>query len=303
MRRQLGDRFSRIKGVGSYLERETLSAAQVTAVFQKDLQRAQQLSQHDPTGFFARKARMIETAMKNFKGQKDGKSYNAGYKPGLKYVYPGLPIEIAELVEAPIRHVIDLIASCDLVAATGYCCAGHPSAIVENNGISISTKNKSPFLFLVLGGDSYAGYVERDLPELSASGATSRLMIKISTYVDFSYMEVIPGMRRLSIRGGPQPFFKTENPSHSEVMETYQRALAAYWRRIQRYFEQVCRRRVPDPDPSWFKPRDDGWDREQEKILERNSNGRTLPNHYYFDGREIKAPVLVRSLDMKANHL
>lgn len=299
MQKQLGNRFPKIEQVGCIIPKKRLSSSQAISLFQKDLRRVNGfVSQQDPTGYFSRKARMIEGALKGFEADCDGKMHEVSYAPGRKYIYPGLPVEFAEFVDPAIRDVIDLIAQCRQVMMTGLCCAGHPSAIIRNPNIRdnpsfasinrmnaelgdfVYSHNHSPYLTMLVN----SGSIAKDLLGLNVQVQKENAAIQI-TAKEKGSSTLIAGFPRLSIIGRPKLTVFGDSLTHREFVDLYQTALQSFWSRIQEIFEPLVSVRGQKPKTQWFTKADIDWDYEVNLVKSRAGNGQTLANYYYFFGK------------------
>lgn len=300
-----------IQGVGLCIPRRTLSTSQVKELFGKDLRTARSLTYEDPTGYFTRKARMIESAQRDFSETKKGSFHAVGYEPGLKYIYPGLPVEFAEKVDPAIREIIDLIARCEEVAMTGFCCAGHPSSVIHNPHYNeylenpmrarmmygencpdpiVHSRNSRPRLFLLLHEYEKSTILRNSLLRLSASATlegNATIDIKAS---DFFSRKKLPGFTRISLHGEPTLNLLRQGLEHRDFVGIYQKALSELWLKIQGIFQRLVGMKVPEPVASHFGPKQTEWGREWQLIQKRHSNGFRLPNYYYFDGQGLITP-------------
>jgi hypothetical protein len=316
MKQQLGSRFPKIEQLGCIIPKKRLNSSHVISLFQKDLVRVRGLSlQQDPTGYFSRKARMIEGALKEFKADCDGKMHEVSYGPGRKYVYPGIPVEFAEFVDPAIRDVIDLIAQCRQVMMTGLCCSGHPSAMIRNPNIRdnpsfasinrmnaelgeyVYSHNQSPYLTMLVN----SGSIAKDLLGVNVQVQRENAAIQISAK-EKGCQILIAGYPRLSIIGRPKLTVFGDSLTHREFVDLYQSALQSFWSRIQEIFEPLVGVRGQQSKAHWFTKADIDWDYEVNLIKSRVDDGLTLANYHYFFGKSSTvAPGFAHS--SKTHHL
>lgn len=298
------------KGIGCTIPGKKLGSEQVASLLRNDLSEAKRLSDGDKTGFFRRKAQMIEERLEKSGLQQE--EAVVGFGPGLKYVYPGLPLGFAKNVDPAIRELIDLIASCRLVAMSGFCCSGHPSSIINNPYLDdaledpkfaamhrhkhgfetgLITYNKSPYLFLLLFGGPEGSCLQKALGDIhSETNIPGIMRMSISSSIDFNFMGSVSGFLRMPIRGEPGLQFLRPEASHEEVARAYCMALAGFWNKLRTLFMQITNRKIPEIGPQQFDSGSRDWDREYALINERRGNGFRLPNYCYFDGKKLVGP-------------
>jgi len=304
-KKALGERFPKIEGVGCFVPRKEFDTQGVVSLFRQDLETARTLAgKEDPGGSFARKAVLIESAMTDFKKRSNGSSYTVGYEPGLKYPYPGLPIDFLMMVDPAIRGIIDTMAMAGPVAMTGLCCAGHPSFIMENpyfdpeeqglgaaylyfqgQEFSVHTHNQSPYFTLLLHDNLEGRRLRDELLRVSGNGSEKNASISIEA-AEGKRSGTLNGFKLLQTTSKPELTIRGERPDFDEAVHAYQNALASFWSGILDMFSRLTGKGAPEPKSSDFTPGEADWDFEHGLTRIRASRGLTLPNYCYFFGSE-----------------
>jgi len=304
-KKALGEKFPKIEGIGCFVPRKELDTQGVVSLFEQDLETARTLARKEgPGGFFARKAALIESVLGDFKKRGDGRSCTVGYEPGLKYPYPGLPIDFSVMVDPAIRGIVDLMAIAEPVAMTGLCCAGHPSFIMENpyfdpeeQGLGaaylyfqgqepfIYTHNQSPYLTLLLHDNPEGRGLREELLRVSGSGSEKNASVSIAA-AEGKRSGTWNGLKVLQMTTEPELAMRGKKPDFDEVVHAYQRALASLWTGILDVFSRLTGRKASEPKASDFMPGEADWDYEQNLTRIRASKGLSLPNYCYFFGFE-----------------
>ena len=281
-----------IKMLGRIIPRENLLPEQVISRFAGDLWTARQHARAEGTnGYFARKARLIEGALGDFEeesAKRRGRRYEVGYEPGLKYIYPGLPVELAVEVDAAIRDTIELVAKCRHVAMTGVCCAGHPSKRMENTMPGseghLYSQNISPYIKLVLYRDRDAERLVEELMGIRAQALPDG-KAELEIVSDLRRLEPYSkNMMTIMLNGCPTLGLLDGPIEHHEFVPLYQEALAMFWRAVKNVFETAMGERVPGPEWHQFVPKTVVELHEEYGMLSgRNGNGHMLPGYCYFN--------------------
>jgi hypothetical protein len=286
-----------ITGFGWQKPVTRMAPGEVIALLENDLRSARErAAAGDKPAYFCRKAKLIEQCMGKRRGREndDGKTgLLVGYAPGQKYLYPGLPMEIAINVDRAIVEVIDLIASCRHVVMTGACCAGHPSKQIRNpysrspvwDGEKTAySQNFSPHLNVLLPDDEAGQSIDGMLAGIRTETTFMGRSVGIAAQMNGTG-KLYEGMMMLPMTGVPTLHYAGVPPSYMELVELYQRALADFWRAVKRVFERVEQEKIPDLKPADFgcKKRVD-IETECAVIAERRMRGMGLPNYLYFNG-------------------
>jgi len=301
-----------LKKIGCTLPIEKRTYDQVVLAFGRDIVTARRLSQNNrpAASYFANKARVIEDALERFVEDEKGKrgTYEVGYDVSHRFIYPGLPMEFAETIDASIVEIIDLIARCRHVAMTGSCCAGHPSKILKNPYLFCSqkdqkfsentkgkhnfeefiyTENLSPHLAIVLYRDEIGECIANMLSEIRAIAMPEG---------DVDNLEIIGYLNEIK---GPQPsklltvildghltiYFNGKNVEYGEFVHLYQEALCVFWRTVKNVFESVMGRGIPGPEAHQFTPKSNtDWDNDYKIYMAKVRAGYELPHYLYFNG-------------------
>jgi len=310
----LGERFPKIEGIGCFIPRKEHDTNGMASLLQQDLETARDLSMKEAKGgYFARKAVLIESSIADFKRQSNGRNYVVGYEPGLKYVYPGLPIEFLEKVDPAIRSIVDLMAASGAVAMTGLCCAGHPSSIIENpyfdpeeQGLgaaylyfqghepSVHTHNQSPYLTLLLFEGQNGEALKKELMRVNGRGSAKNASVSIDA-AEGKRSGTWNGFKVLQLTSKPELTICGKKPDFDEATHAYQHALASFWSSIQDVFSGFTGKNIPRPITSDFTPGEADWNFEHNLTRIRASKGMSLPNYCYFFGPESTVEPIFKS--------
>lgn len=324
----LEKKYPMIRKIGCTMPNKQLLLPDVLLLVEDDFRKAEMISRNgDTSGYFKRKAKTIALMRDELKKNgSNGNIFDVGYEPGLKYIYPGLPLEFAEHVDTAILDVVEIIAECDAVAMTGFCCAGHPSSQIGNPYLedaledpkfaamymrahhyedSIFSHNRNPSLSLLIQKNPPGERLAKELSHIVAEGLGEKAVVDISVHAQIRRVS-LPGMIHLAITGLPRLVLVEKEIGFNEFVCVYRDALAGFWLRVQRTFERMVGQGTPEPKPEHFVGAQTDWDREWKLIEERYGNGRRLPNYYYFDGDGLLTLPEFRcahSLTYRTNHL